>query len=129
MIKKIGSYIFLGIGIGAIVSTACLWILGNSRDTLTETTVWLAVSAAYGALSIIMDIEKLPYAVRIFIHGGLCAGLTLATAWGLGYAESLPALLKQVMPTFLIVYAGIWLVFYWSWKLSAKKLNDKLKER
>ena len=72
MIRKAIGYMFTGIGIGAVISTACMWLNGQTENTLMETTGWLAASAVYGLFALIMDWKRPAFWGRLLIHGSLC---------------------------------------------------------
>ena len=51
MIRKAIEYMFTGIGIGAVISTACMWLNGQTENTLMETTGSLARHRQYMGFS------------------------------------------------------------------------------
>ncbi|MFR1833379.1 MAG: DUF3021 family protein [Lachnospiraceae bacterium] len=127
MIRKILWYAFCGIGIGAVISTACLWITGQTENTLSDTTGWLIASAIYGILSMIMELDRPAFWWRALIHCSLCAAVTVITAWALGDETGLGQTAKLVLPSFFIIYIGISFIIYLWERQCVKKLNKKLK--
>ena len=110
MIRKAIEYMFTGIGIGAVISTACMWLNGQTENTLMETTGWLAASAVYG-----------------LIHGSLCWAVTLITS-RLLYRAEIGVLVRETLPRFVIVYAVVWFIIILWERRTVKQLNKRLRE-
>ncbi len=55
--------------------------------------------------------------------------MTIAASYILGYADSLLSLLVYVFPTFLAIYAVIYLSIFASIWISARRMNRKLRAR
>ncbi|MGI5948275.1 MAG: DUF3021 family protein [Lachnospiraceae bacterium] len=127
MIRKAIGYTFTGIGIGAVISTACMWLMGRTESTLIETTGWLAASAAYGLLSMIMDWKRPAFWMRLLIHGSLCWAVTLITSWLL-YRAKIGVLVRETLPIFGIVYAGVWFIIILWERRTVKQLNKRLSQ-
>lgn len=125
MIRKAIGYMFTGIGIGAVISTACMWLNGQTENTLMETTGWLAASAVYGLLALIMDWKRPAFWGRLLIHGSLCWAVTLITSWLL-YRAELGVLVRETLPQFAIAYAGVWFIIILWERRTVKQLNKRL---
>lgn len=129
MIRKAVWYIFCGIGIGAVISTACLWFTGQTESTLVETTGWLTASAVYGLLSMIMEWKRSALWIRTLLHGSLCWTVTVITSLALGYSSDVWEIVKAISPIFVMIYASVWLIIYLWDRESVKKLNERLKQQ
>lgn len=127
MIRKVIRYTFMGIGIGAVISTACMWLNGQTETTLIEMTGWLAASAAYGLLSMVMDWKRPAFWGRLLIHGSLCWTVTLITSWLL-YRAEIGVLVRETLPRFVIVYAVAWLIIILWERRAVKQLNKRLRK-
>ena len=134
MMKKkfidILSHILVAVGIGAIVSTVCMYCLNPDpvvRETLKNTAAWLVASALFGLLSKIYDSDALPMPLAMALHMGGCLVITLATCWLLGYAEFGGNFFLAIVPLFFVIYALISVLIFWADHKSAREVNEKLK--
>ncbi len=127
MIRKAIGYMFTGIGIGAVISTACMWLNGQTENTLMETTGWLAASAVYGLFALIMDWKRPAFWGRLLIHGSLCWAVTLITS-RLLYRAEIGVLVRETLPRFVIVYAVVWFIIILWERRTVKQLNKRLRE-
>ena len=123
-------HILVAVGIGAIVSTVCMFVLQPepvAHDVLKQTSAWLVASALFGILSKIYDCEALPLPAAIGIHMGGCLTITLATCWLLGYAELGGNFFFAILPVFLVIYGVISGLVFWADHKSAEEVNQNLK--
>ena len=133
MKKKIidfAEHILVAVGIGAIVSTICMYAANSSplvQETLKNTGAWLIASALFGIFSKIYDCEELPLPAAIGIHMGGCLVVTLVTCWLLGYAEFGGNFFLAIVPLFLVIYAVIAGLLFWADHKSAREVNERLK--
>lgn len=125
--KKVLHYIVIGLGIGSVVSTGCIALMDGMDSTLVQVFGWLAASALFGLVSLVYEIERIALPAQIGVHLLLCFGITLTTAWLLGYMESLWALAVGILPSFFVIYVVITAVALGSSAYTARKINEKLK--
>lgn len=122
--------ILISVGIGAIVSTICMYSANPDpvvRETLKNTGAWLIASALYGLLSRVYDRDGLSLPAAMAIHMGGCLAITLATCWLLGYAELGGNFFLAVVPLFFVIYVVISMLVFWADHKSAREVNEKLK--
>ena len=62
------TYLFTGIGIGAVVCTVSLAVMGGMDGTLKQILVWLAASALFTVISHIMCMDFGNLLIRTVIH-------------------------------------------------------------
>lgn len=123
-------HILVAVGIGAIVSTICMYCLNPDpvvHETLKNTGAWLVASALFGVLSKIYDSDALPLPLAMAIHMGGCLVITLVTCWLLGYAELGGNFFLAVVPLFFVIYVVISMLVFWADHKSAREVNEKLK--
>ena len=132
MLKKFFAHLGVGLAIGWVVTTSFLWIYGAydapGLAVLRNETVWLIISALYGLISLIYDVE-LPLPAAIAIHFFGCAGLTFIGSWAAGLFEVFepwPYWFIYVLPSFLVIYLIIGGVITLVERRRAKKINDKI---
>ena len=122
--------ILVAVGIGAIVSTICMYFANSDpivRETLKNTAAWLVASALFGLISKIYDKDSMSLPVAMAIHMGGCLIITLATCWLLGYASFGGNFFLAIVPVFLLIYAVIAGFCFWADHKSAEEVNRKLK--
>ena len=122
--------ILISVGIGAIVSTICMYSANPDpfvRETLKNTGAWLIASALYGLLSRVYDRDGLSLPAAMAIHMGGCLAITLATCWLLGYAEFGGNFFLAIVPVFLVIYLVIFAVIYGAESKGAREVNQKLR--
>lgn len=126
----IGGHVLNGVGIGAIIATACMLLWNDDpvvRATLLNVAAWLAASALYGLVSLIYDADWLPMPALSIVHMACCLGITLFTAWRLGYIAALGGRVWVIVLMFAAIYAAVGLLVLWAEHKNAKELNQKLK--
>ena len=124
------TYILVAVGIGAIISTVCMFLLNSDlavRDTLEQTGAWLIASALFGVISKIYDCDILPLPLAMAIHMGCCLLITLTTCWLLGYAELGGNFFLAIIPIFVVIYVLIAGFVFWADYKNAKEVNERLK--
>lgn len=126
--KKVILYIVVGLGIGSVVSTAGLVLMGNLDGTLRQVIAWLCASACYGLISLVYETEKLSLRLVQAIHLLGCLGVTLFTGWRLGYfaAWGWTAAASMVV-SFLVIYTLVSVGIYLVDHRSARIMSEKLK--
>ena len=125
--KKVFLYLERGLAIGFLVTTVCLLLNEGANETMRQVAVWMVASMLYGAVSLVFEAIPLPAATAL--HLALCSLVTIAASYILGYADSLLSLLVYVFPTFLAIYAVIYLSIFASIWISARRMNRKLRAR
>ncbi|MGI5885467.1 MAG: DUF3021 domain-containing protein [Candidatus Spyradocola sp.] len=128
MLKKVFCYLERGLAIGFLVTTFCMWNLEGPNETMRQVLVWMIASVCYGAISLLFEVDALPLPAATAIHLLLCTGVTVTAAYVLGYADSFRTMLG-VLPSFLVIYAGIYGVIFLCIWISARRMNRKLGAR
>ena len=124
--KKVFLYLERGLAIGFLVTTVCLLLNEGANETMRQVAVWMVASMLYGAVSLVFAI---PLPAATALHLALCSLVTIAASYILGYADSLLSLLVYVFPTFLAIYAVIYLSIFASIWISARRMNRKFRAR
>ena len=132
MLQKIIRYAATGLAIGSIISCACLCATslafsGAIHPVLVEGMAWLGASLVYGLASMLFEWERLSLPLATALHMAVCLTITLLVAYGLGYGAGI-ALLLGVVPLFLVIYAVIYLGFYFHDRRCARQANERLKK-
>lgn len=131
MAKKIVEHIIVGLGIGFVCTTACLWLFGayngDGMAVMRQFSAWLGASFLYGAVSVIYD-SDIPFPLSLIIHFTACLLITYAASavsglfnfikWGEWFI--------YVLPSFVIIYLIIGTVTTLAAKGTSKKINDKI---
>lgn len=92
MLKKITEHICMGLSIGFVCTTICLWIFRLYEESgmavMRQFTTWLAASALYGLISMIYDTD-IPFPISLIIHFITCAAVTFIASVVSGSMESI----------------------------------------
>ncbi len=134
MKKKIAQHIIVGLAIGFVCTTACLWLFkvyeAPGIAVMRQFTVWLAASAVYGAISMIYDTD-IPFPVSLIIHFLGCAAVTFAASIISGIMDYMVwyQWFIYVLPVFIIIYIIIGLAVTLVSRCQAKKINQKMKKK
>ena len=134
MARKIVQHIAVGLSIGFIVTTACMWCFGayeaSGMVVMRNFTAWLIASVLYGLVSLIYD-TSIPLPISIAIHFTLCGIITFAAsvAAGLLSIMELGEWCIRVLPVFVGIYIIISLSVALDTRFRAKKINEKIKEK
>lgn len=133
MKTKILEHIVVGLGIGFVVATACLWIFGvyeaTGMEVMRQYTVWLVASALYGLVSMIYD-SSISFPYSLIIHFVVCAAVTFAAVFAsgimVGYTGSWYAVILAVLPVFVVIYIVVGAAVTLACRCEAKKINEKI---
>ncbi len=134
MLKKITQHIMIGLAIGFVCTTVCLWALGGYKATgiavMRQFTTWLMASALYGLISLIYD-TNIPLPASLSIHFIGCAAITFVASIVSGIMEFMPwyEWFIHVLPVFVLIYIVIGAVTTITTRCQAKKINKKLDEK
>lgn len=134
MLKKVTQHIMVGLSIGFVCTTVCLWIFGAYEATgmavMRQFTTWLAASALYGLFSLIYD-TNIPLPALLSIHFIGCAAITFIASIVSGIMELMPwyEWFIRVLPVFVFIYIVIAAVIAITTRQQAKKINKKLDEK
>lgn len=121
-------HLVIGLGIGSVVSTGGLVLMGNMDDTLRQVIAWLCASACYGLISLIYETERLPLRLVQTIHLLGCLGVTLFTGWRLGYFALWGwTAAGSMVVSFLVIYVAVSVGIYLMDHRSARMMSEKLK--
>lgn len=131
MTKKVTEHIMVGLAIGFVATTACLWIFkvyeASGMAVMRQFTTWLAASVLYGLISLIYD-TNIPFPISLIIHFIGCATITFIASIVSGIMEFM--LWYQwfiyVLPVFIGIYLIIGIAVCISSRYHAKKINNKI---
>ena len=98
------TYLFTGIGIGAVVCTVSLAVMGGMDGTLKQILAWLAASALFTVISQIMCMDFGHLLIRTIIHFCLCFTLAVTVGTFLNYSVSWISSARVMLPAFLVIY-------------------------
>lgn len=105
------------------------WFMGADGCTVKEMLIWAVASFLCGVITIIMFTDKLKLPVATLIHF-ICVFCTVLGAnTACGYNNSIIDTLKNMLPTFLIIYFAVYLLVFFTSKLNAKQINKTLCEK
>lgn len=131
MAKKIFKHIIVGLAIGFVCTTACLWIFrayeAGGIFVMRQFTMWLLASAMYGVISLIYD-TSVPFPLSLILHFTGCLAITFAGGVLSGFMEVLTwkEWFISVIPGFVIIYLIIGIAITLVSKYNAKKINKKI---
>lgn len=128
---------FIACGFGPLVLAIIYLILKSqaSLETLTVDEVCTgifslaALAFVAGGLNVVYQIERLPLAIAIFIHGIVLYAVYLATYLINGW------LMEGITPflvftaIFVVGYLVIWAIIYMATRKKTEKLNEMLKKK
>lgn len=119
----------IGTGVGFFMTAMSVRFVGAEGCTVKEMLIWAVASFICGVITIIMFTDKLKLPVATLIHFicVFCAVLGANTACG--YNNSIIDTLKNMLPTFLIIYFAVYLIVFFCAKSSANQINKVLNEK
>ena len=121
------TFALTGIGYGIPATLICMALLGGWQEPLGELTVWTIASARIGLLSgVIFGSDRLGLPAALTIHGTCTYLVVTAACWINGYDSSLMRILTGILPVFLLIYAVIYAINYFSFKAAEKQINQAL---
>ena len=124
-------------GFGPLVLVALYGILDSQGllQTLTPGQVCLGIVSLWGlafvagGMNVVYQIERLPLAVAILIHGSVLYGSYLVTYLINGWLEQGPVPILVFSGIFLFGYLSIWAVIYSVTIRRTRRLNRLLKQK
>lgn len=128
--KRLGEFfttLFTGIGIGAVVSSVSMAIMGEMDGTLRQVLVWLAASAVFTVITQVMRMEFGNLLIRTVIHFSLCFILAVSVGSYLGYSADWISSARVMLPGFLVIYVIIYTAVFMVRLAEMKELNKRLK--
>ncbi len=135
MKKKVMEHLLVGLGIGFVVTTVCLWIFGLNEATgaevMREFTVWLVASALYGLISLIYD-SKISLPLSCVIHFIVCASVTFVASCIsgiMGYFTAWYEWFFYVLPVFVVIYLIIGTGMVIVERCQTKKINERISKK
>lgn len=120
-----------GIGIGVPITLTCMTLIGGFNGVVAEFLTWTVASALFGILSGLTLFAGKDWNL-LTVSALHCAGcLIVASAAGAicGYADSFLELLVGILPVFVVVYAVLYAIGYFSMKAEAKRINEELDKK
>ena len=134
MIKKIMNHIGVGLAIGFVCTTVCLWMFGAYEESgfvvMRMVTVWLCASVLYGLMSMIYH-THMPFPINLISHFVACLAITFAASLTSGLFEFITYYewFIFVLPTFVIIYIIIGVVSTIIIKYQAKLINKRINNK
>ena len=128
---------FVACGFGPMVLVILYWILHRQCDlqvlSVNEVCtgiVSLSVLAFMaGGMNVIYQIERLPLAFAILIHGSVLYISYLCTYLVNGWLERGKAPVIVFTVIFVLGYLMIWAIIYWTTQKRTARLNEMLKQK
>lgn len=103
--------------------------VGAEGCTVKEMLIWAAASFLCGVITIIMFTDKLKLPVATLIHL-VCVFCTVLGANAVcGYDNGITDILKNMLPSFLIIYIAVYLIVFFCAKANANQINKVLNEK
>ena len=103
-LEEVFTYLFTGIGIGAVVCTVSMAAMGGMNETLKQVLAWLAASALFAVFSKIMCMDFGSLLIRTMIHFCLCFTLAVTVGTFLNYSSGWISSARVMLPAFFISY-------------------------
>ncbi|MCI9625281.1 MAG: DUF3021 domain-containing protein [Clostridia bacterium] len=135
MKKKVMEHVIVGLGIGFVVTTVCLWIFklneATGAEVMREFTVWLIASALYGLISLIYD-SNMSLPLSCAIHFIACALVTFIASVASGIIDYFAHWYEwfiYVLPVFVLIYLVIGTGMTIVARCQAKKINEKISKK
>ena len=128
--KKYVLNAIIGMGFGFPITLLCMILIGGYNAVMKEFLVWMAASALYGVLSIIMDDMKsdMPLPVSIGLHFLSCVAITMGAALLCGYISSIADVLPILIPA-IAIYFVVYFICFLLMKQNEKAVNKALEEK
>lgn len=123
------SFSVTGIGIGCVITTLSMALLGAEGCSIKELAVWIAASAIMGAVTLIMFSNRLKFSAAAAIHCTVCFAAVTAAVFICGYTDNFLTFIKTAVPMFILIYAAIFLAIYLCAKANEKAVNKALREK
>lgn len=120
------TYLFTGIGIGTVVCTVSMAVMGGVDGTLRQILAWVAASALFTVISQIMCMDFGNLLIRTVIHFCLCFTLAVTVGTFLNYSSDWLSSARVMLPAFLIIYVIIYVGMFLVRMAETKELNKKL---
>lgn len=119
----------VGAGIGSIITTLSLLVMGADKASVKELIAWVITSFLIGVITMIMYNEKISLIIATVIHFAL-SFMTVAVSCAVcGYGNGIIEVLQNMLPTFLIIYIVVYLVLFSVSKVNAKSVNKTLNNK
>lgn len=119
-----------GMGFGFPITLLCMGLIGGYNEVIREFMIWMAASALYGLLSVIMDSTKLdmPMPISIGLHFLGIMVITAGAALLCGYVSGIADILPVLIPT-IVIYVAVCGICFWLMKKDEKEINQALQDK
>lgn len=119
-----------GMGFGFPITLLCMGLIGGYNEVIREFMIWMAASALYGLLSVIMDSTKLdmPMPISIGLHFLGIMVITAGAALLSGYVSGIADILPVLIPT-IVIYVAVCGICFWLMKKDEKEINQALQDK
>lgn len=125
-LEEVLTYLFTGIGIGAVMCTVSMAAMGGMNETLKQVLAWLAASALFAVFSKIICMDFGSLLIRSIIHFCLCFILAVTVGTYLNYSSDWISSARVMLPVFFIIYVIIYVGMFMVRLAETKELNKKL---
>lgn len=126
LLDKIIKYMLIGIGFG---STSYLLTLTfgfqQNLPTLKNTMSILVMSMLIGIVSMIYDVEKIPFLLALVMHFIATLFLVIVTMLFNGWSVTEPVFWL----IFIGIYVAIWLIIALTIRINAREMNEQLRKK
>lgn len=119
-----------GMGFGFPITLLCMGLIGGYNEVIREFMIWMAASALYGLLSVIMDSTKLdmPMPISLGLHFLGIMVITAGAALLSGYVSGIADILPVLIPT-IVIYVAVCGICFWLMKKDEKEINQALQDK
>lgn len=134
MITKVMKHIGVGLSIGYVCTTVCLWVFrgyeASGFSVMRMFTAWLFASALYGLMSMIYH-THISFPIDLIIHFVACLAITFAASLAAGLFEFIKwyEWFIYVLPNFIIIYVIIGVVSTIIVKYQTKQINKRINNK
>lgn len=125
-----GSTIFVVSGIIRALNSNVFFIETN-RQFITQAMASIICGIGFCVPSIVYENEKIPMSLKVLIHMGTGLIIYLPVAVWIGWIPIKYGILPMVITILVMIISSfvIWGGFYLYYKMEAKNINEKIKEK
>ncbi len=125
-LRNILNFGIAGAGIGAVITTISMMLLGVKNCTVAEFAAWIVASIMIGIATMIMFSDKLKMPAATLLHFAVCLAIVTVTVCICGYINHFLTFLRMIVPMFLLIYAIVYAAFFATAKLNERAVNKAL---
>ena len=119
----------IGAGIGSVITTISMFVLGNQTASIKEFAFWILASMMMGIATRIMFTDKIKLPVATILHFLICFAIVVITNFTCGYIDSISTIFKLIVPMFIAIYILVYAIIFITAKSNEKAVNKALKNK